>query len=80
MTTQLVPIEVRVAELTAAGRGVGEIATELGISRQTADWHLEKAYRKLDLHSCDELADALEVLRAGTVERSVDRGESEATQ
>jgi DNA-binding CsgD family transcriptional regulator len=75
MSTNLDPIEVRVAELVTAGRSISEVAIELGISRRTAQWHLAKSSRKLDVRSCSELADALALLRA-----SAERQELEATE
>ena len=75
MSSKLVPIEVRVGELVTAGRSVNEVAIELGILRRTAEWHLAKLSRKLDVRSCSELADALALLRA-----SAEPQELEATE
>jgi len=75
MSSNLDPIEVRVAELVTAGRSVDEVAIELGISRRRAEWRLAKSARKLDVHSCSELVDALALLRA-----SAEPQELEATE
>ena len=75
MSSNLDPIEVRVAELVTAGRSVDEVAIELGISRRTAEWHLAKSSRKLDVHSCSELADALALLRASAEPRELEARE-----
>jgi DNA-binding CsgD family transcriptional regulator len=58
----LTPTERRVAELAAAGHGNREIAQALFVSRKTVEMHLGHAYRKLDISSRGELADALSPL------------------
>jgi len=71
MSSNLDPIEVRVAELVTAGRSVEDVAIELGISRRTAERHLTKSSHKLDVRSCSELADALALLRASAEQREL---------
>jgi DNA-binding CsgD family transcriptional regulator len=65
MSTQLIPTEVRVAELVTAGRTAGEIAIELGISDTNAERYFAAACRKLGGAWCPELADALGRLGTG---------------
>jgi DNA-binding CsgD family transcriptional regulator len=72
MSSNLDPIEVRVAELVTAGRSTSEAAIELGISRRAAEWHLAKSSRKLDVHSCPELRDALALLRDSAEPRELE--------
>jgi DNA-binding CsgD family transcriptional regulator len=43
--------EERIVQLAAAGLSNPEVADELGISRQTVEWHLWRAYRKLGTQS-----------------------------
>jgi DNA-binding CsgD family transcriptional regulator len=49
--------EERIVQLAAAGLSNPEVAHELGISRQTVEWHLWRVYRKLGVHSRAELAE-----------------------
>ncbi len=51
----LTPKETEVVRLLAAGRGVSEVAGELGISVRTVRNHLANVYAKLDLHSQPEV-------------------------
>jgi DNA-binding NarL/FixJ family response regulator len=45
--------------MAADGQSNREIAPSLFISLKTAEMHLSATYRKLDVHSRSELADAL---------------------
>ena len=56
---ELTPQEIQVAALVAAGVSNKEAAARLFISPRTVDAHLGRVYRKLDIHSRGELADAL---------------------
>ena len=47
--------EAMVVVLYAHGFSLGKVAEELGISKSTAQSHIKNAYRKLDVHSRDEL-------------------------
>ena len=55
----LTPSERRVAGLAAAGSSTPEIAQQLFVTVNTVETHLRGAYRKLDIHSRDELRRAL---------------------
>ena len=59
MTRGLTPTEERVVRLAVAGRTNADVASELAISRQTVEWHLWRAYRKLGVHSREQLAEVL---------------------
>lgn len=61
----LTALEERVALLAAAGRTDEAVATELGLSKQTVEWHLTRAQRKLGVRSRSELAAAAACLHAG---------------
>jgi DNA-binding CsgD family transcriptional regulator len=52
----LTPSERRIAELAAAGHTNREIGGELFVTKATVETHLRSVFRKLDVHSRDELA------------------------
>jgi DNA-binding CsgD family transcriptional regulator len=51
--------ERQIAELAAQGRSNPEIAQSLFVTRRTVETHLTSVYRKLDIGSREELAEAL---------------------
>lgn len=51
--------EAAVATLYARGYSLGKVAEELGITKSTAQSHIKHAYRKLGVHSRDELIERL---------------------
>lgn len=55
----LTPSERRVAILAAEGRSNRDIAQTLFVTSKTVETHLSRAYRKLDITSRSQLADAL---------------------
>jgi DNA-binding CsgD family transcriptional regulator len=55
----LTPSERRIAELAAGGQSNREIATMLFVTPKTVEYHLRNTYRKLDIQTRRELADAL---------------------
>ncbi|HEX4280816.1 MAG TPA: AAA family ATPase [Solirubrobacteraceae bacterium] len=55
----LTPSERRIAELAATGQTNREIAQALFVTPKTVEYHLRNAYRKLDIQTRGELAQAL---------------------
>ena len=55
----LTPQELRVGNLLAAGATTREVAAKLFLSPKTVEYHQRNAYRKLGIHSREELATRL---------------------
>ena len=55
----LTPTEARIVDMAAQGHSTPQIAQALFVTTKTVETHLGHAYRKLDIHSRDELAAAL---------------------
>ena len=55
----LTPSERRIAELAATGQSNREIAQALFVTPKTVEYHLRNTYRKLDIQTRRDLADAL---------------------
>jgi DNA-binding CsgD family transcriptional regulator len=55
----LTPQELQIARLLAEGRTTREAAAALFLSPKTIEYHLRHVYRKLSIHSRDELSAAL---------------------
>jgi DNA-binding CsgD family transcriptional regulator len=56
---ELTPQELRIALELANGKTIREAAAALFLSPKTVDYHLRHVYQKLDIHSREELAQAL---------------------
>lgn len=60
----LSPRELEVCKLLGRGRNRQFVAAELGVSLETAKTHTTNVYRKLGVHSQQELLDVIESVRA----------------
>ncbi len=66
----LTPSERRVSDLAASGMTTRQIAEALYVTPKTVEFHLRQTYRKLDVGSREELADALRTESAEKEPRS----------
>ena len=57
--SQLTPQELQIALLLAEGRTTREAAASVFLSPKTVEYHLRNIYRKLEVRSRPELADAI---------------------
>ena len=65
----LTPRETEILILFAKGRSAARIQEELVISRGTVTTHLQHIYRKVDVHSKQELLDAIEAQKVSATWR-----------
>jgi DNA-binding CsgD family transcriptional regulator len=56
---ELTPQELQIGLLLASGKTTRETAAALFLSPKTIEYHLRHVYRKLDIHSREELGHAL---------------------
>ena len=61
----LTPREATVALLYSRGYSLSKVAEEMGVSTGSAQTSIKSAYRKLDVHSKDELIGVVESLQEG---------------
>lgn len=71
--SQLTKTEREVARLAADGASNNTIATSLFVSRRTVESHLQRIYRKLDVHSRTQLANVLRGSAIGPLRHPTDR-------
>ncbi|MGE5689111.1 MAG: helix-turn-helix transcriptional regulator [Pseudomonadota bacterium] len=67
---ELTPQEQQISLLLAGGRTTRETAAALFLSPKTIEYHLRNVYRKLGIHSRDELRRALETTPGPTPDRA----------
>ena len=56
---ELTPQELAIATLAASGKSNPEIAAAVFLSRKTVEYHLSNTFRKMNVHSRTELANAM---------------------